>query len=1721
MTKRQKALLNDATIQHKEHYKMYKSGGAWTFACIFLMSGLFWAAPTVTAKAAGTAINTSKSALANTSSQSSADGSTSQQNATTGATNGATTKAETVQTSTTGTAGTIQATPAVKAAATTPSTTTPTSSDGSTITGITTASLNGTNPANLNADGTISKADKTDVTTSSVQAVKDNFKAEQIVKAKDSNGKSTINPKDVSNTIANGGVTLVPANSNNTAGTLVFKNQIDTSQPFTFNATFTSQATGGGGGIGFILQPVDPQDAGVGEGSDPSADIGIYGQPNTTFIGRDGYIDDALDAQKNHVKADTDWKSLTIRQTSADSTGVLTSTTPTWATSLYSQSVPLTEYATLKWAPISGIVDQKVSGTLTYTTYSDAARTKQVQTLSTTSSTYIPTTKISSITLNQSVSIAAFGATGNELDMRSVQVADPKNTADVGGFTAKVNTMPIKITYVDQKGAVIHAADTTNVNVGDSLTIAPTTDLSTNTFAPRPIDGYRFVKAVASDGSNAITVTNSVLNALTSNPNVNNITVYYTNQVSYTIQPVNAQGQDVAGLAPTQGTGTIGNSIAAPVYTGYTAGTPSIKLSNTDGSIVPVTYTANQGSISVSYVGLPANLTPANGTFNGPVGSTYEIDSPTIAGYTSDQAAISGTVSKTGDTSFTVTYTASNNSYQIIPVDASGKVIAALTAMTETSTTGSKIVTPTYAGYTLDSTQTLSMTQSGVSSYQVKYNATPYTVTVTYIGLPTALKSGTATGAIGTGYQINSPIVAGYTADKTAVIGTFSGNTPITVTYTADTKVYKVQAVDASGVPIATLVPQQYSGQTGKPIQETTYKGYTAQESKETVPAESSPVPVINVVYTANKSTATVTYTGLPTDLTPADQVSTGVTDGTYQVVTPTVAGYTPDKAIVTGTYSNSGNSTQTVTYTANNNSYTVTPVDTDGNPIAGLSTTSETTPTNAKITIPDYINQGYEPIAGQTQVTQPGVTNYQVKYSAEKQTVNVTYAGLQTAAETPASQSQTGTLGGTYNFVSPTITGYTPDHAVINGTYTKGGNTDFTVTYAANPETVTITAAGLDPTTAAKYSVQTKPGKYGDSFTITATTIPGYTPDKTTITGTYSADSSSNMYVVTYTGQPASVTINYTGAGTNANPKSVTLTGIVGGSYSQLTPSVPNYTPDQATVAGMFTATDLTSKNMTVTVKYSPSKNAYTVEPVDADKKPISGLKSTLVVAVKGQITLPDYSSQGYVHVVTNAQGQYVVASQSDNIITAPASNQELIQETYQKQVSYTVSPVDDGNAINTLASVTAIGLVGQVVIPPVEPGYELVDSSTKHLVQDTDSAGKSDIIDIAYQAKPVTVTVVPVDGNGQAINGLQTTVVTDDGKTPRGGTSFTVSAPTYEDEGYQPALSDTLNITVPISDNGYTVQVPYLKMFTTGLTGTESETYNGATQIIDPDDYTVKLPDGTNYSLTVNDLQLVSDDASNPVDSTSTGATDAGSYKVELTASAKQAIQNSLSKNYAVTIDDSTGTFTITKVALTQPAANTAKVPVNVASPDENPQLATSIVVQGATKVYDGDASKDPKTFNVLVPSQYKDFKLSTLDASDFDLSSINQDAGSYQVTLNDQGIQALQADNPNYQFDAADVQNGLFVITKAPVAITVSDSAKVYDGTTNVGATQIEVTSPEGVTIPTLTTDDFDLSGITSANVGSYAVTLNQAGIEALQGANKNYTITSSNVAAGNLT
>ncbi len=51
-----------------------------------------------------------------------------------------------------------------------------------------------------------------------------------------------------------------------------------------------------------------------------------------------------------------------------------------------------------------------------------------------------------------------------------------------------------------------------------------------------------------------------------------------------------------------------------------------------------------------------------------------------------------------------------------------------------------------------------------------------------------------------------------------------------------------------------------------------------------------------------------------------------------------------------------------------------------------------------------------------------------------------------------------------------------------------------------------------------------------------------------------------------------------------------------------------------------------------------------------------------------------------------------------------------------------------------------------------------------------------------------------------------------------------------------------------------------------------------------------------------------------------------------------------------------------------------------------------------------------------------------------------------------------------------------------------------------------------------MPTLTADDFDMTGITSQNVGNYAVKLSANGLAALQQANANYQITAANVQTG---
>lgn len=1704
---------------------MYKSGGAWTFATMVLVSGVLWAAPAVTAKAdATTAQNpaveksVTGSAGSQTSTSHASDDST-QNNVAGGASNQLTTDnaqstatlASTVKDATQDAAPQNSAASDVavpKASINNAADSYNDSANGAATDNtvpasnqITTANLNKTNPANLNADGSISATDKTNVSITSPSDVQANFKAEQSVK---SSATNQITTTDVTNTITNGGITLVPKNQSYTAGTLVFKNQIDTSKPFTINATFTTEnesqdgTSSDGGGLGFILQPVDPQSAGVGTGSDPTADIGIAGQPNTTFIGRDGYK--SPDSKYN----DTQWNQLAVRQT--DGTGQLTANTPTWMSAAHSpfgwgwfgEQVTKTEYVTLDWAPKTGVINHQVSGILTYSSYADPDRKNLIQTLAAgaNNSNWLGSLLFGSkpqVTLNQSVSIAAFGAVGDVGTGSNERTVTIENTAGQSAFNATVTTVPIQINYLSQDGTkVLHAPDVTNVNVGDTISIDKTTNLKTNTFAPRAINGYQFVEAVTSDGTNSLSVSNNVLNAATQNNQINNINVYYTNQVHYTIQPVDAQGQAIPGLAPQQMTSTIGAQVEPPLETNYTATSAGIFAPSSDGSVVNVIYAINVGHLTVTYDGLPTPPKAVN--LAGTVGSSYDVATPVIAGYTADLASVQGTYTN-GATNLSVHYTPSSNTYVIVPVDDTGRAISSLPVTQATSITGEKITEPTYAGYTL--AETLPLTQAGQLSYQLHYTANRYQVTVKYAGLPAELTPATEniSGTTGENYQISSPAIAGYTPKQAAVTGVFGPDTVLNgnfvVNYTADTKDYKVQPVDGSGNPIVTLTPQQFNGKTGASIIYPSYAGYTVQPNHETVPAVSDDTPVINVRYTANPSKVTVNLAGLPTELPAITQ--TGVTDGTYQISAPVIIGYTPDKSILTGTYSNQGSSSLTITYTANNNAYTITPVDENGNAIAGLGQLSGVAKTNSVIAAPDFSAEGYDDVAGQPAlVIEPGDNHFQVKYRSQIQTVTVNYR-LPEGQTLPA-QSVTGKIGGTYTVVSPTILGYTADTPVITGTFANQ-NMSYTVTYQPVAVKITVQYAGLDAATASHYPSQTLTGNYGDQFTFNAGNIPGYTPDLPAISGVYSMDNGANMYTIKYTGKPATVTINYLGANATLL-RTVTLPGIVGGTYTQTSPSLTGFTPDSAVITGSFTAqnaTDSTS-NTPITVNYhrDSSLTEYQLVPVDVHNQPITGVPGISTIdgfAKPGTILeIPDYTSLGFV----TAQKPVTVTADPS------ASGVQQFKITYQKQISYTMQAVDTNNQpIANLATVTATGFAGEAITPISVPGYNVVD----HAYTVPESATtQAKPIQIQYTPKAVTVTVVPVDGNGNLIAGLTPFKVTQTGGTQLDGSKLTQT-------GYQLKNSDAIN--VPISDTGITVPMTYLKKVQLGLTGSVTKTYTGRAQSIDAAQYSVTLPDGTRYALKASGIELV------PTASTDGNtAKNVGTYQVRLTDGGKAAIANALAQNYAVSFNNAKGSFTIVPQTLTVAPANTVLVPVNAADPARNPQLTAAIVVQGKSKAYDDQPETDPTIFNVLAPSQFTDFTVpANLDASDFDTSMIKQDVGSYQVTLSASGLEKLQQANANYSFDASNVQAGLFVISPAQTQfrIAIDATSRVYGQQLASDQTVYPVTiSGASLNQPRWTPADF-VSSNTADAVGTYTVNLSAAGWKKLQAANPNYVVT----------
>lgn len=1730
MTKRKQKAYELATQTRKEHFKMFKHKGSWAFVEITVVTGLFFGVNSMvahaqTGDAASVTTSSTKTTTDNLESVTSSANVVSNSSDTTstgqGDTDSSSVSAETVTdnsntgqnntqsetntaTSTTNDSGTslnnetntsesnnsqtsttaqVAPTVAYKSMQTTAST--PTTATTTATNQVTTANLNGTNIANVNADGTISTTDVNKVTYNSIKEIEDNFTAAETVKV-----GTVLTTTDLSSQIASGTVTLVPKGTKIASGKLVFNNQVDTSQPFTYTATLSTNNPAGGGGIGIILQPVEPAQVGIGTSSDPGINLGIETLPNTIFAGRDGFQGAAGDQAYNI---------LTIRST--DSAGKLNASTPIWKDSSNPTKVTNTEYVILNWTPTVINNDNTVAGALQYTTYSDAAYTNKIQSVT-----------ASNLVLNRSEAIAAFGAVGNDTGT-SRSVSNPT-------FTATIASMPVTINYVNvDTGSTISTSDVTNVNIGESLTIADTTDLSTNTVAPKVIDGYRFVKAISGDGSSTVNVTNSVLNAGTSSSSANSITLYYTNQNTYTIQPVDGAGNNISGLDALSTTGTIGSSVATPVYAGYTAASSTVTVPTTNGATVKVLYVAQKaGTVTVQYVGangssLPASVQPASVTLDsGTLGGSFIVASPLIAGYVASQSAISGTYTTDAQT-ITVTYTPTNNAYTITPVDTNGNPIAGLAPTGGNTVTGQTITLPDYSaqGYRLVSGQSYTV-QPGVINYNVQYLPMTATITVNYIvknynGDTTSTTQTMQTVATGNSYNIDTPVIAGYTPDITAVTGVYgftgsaSRQTTFTVTYTPNwvTVSYVFTGLDNATLKVAQATPQGQTTQmpVGTPntviAPDLSTYGYTYVQRMQIVPISADPsANVIVIAYKGNPTQITVNYVDTTGKVLSPATTQTGIVGGSYTITSPTVTGYTPNQATVSGTYTvanqTANNSQLTVTYKANTTlvAYTIQPVDAKGNKISSLTPVTGYAAVGTVITAPDYTNQGYQLVTPST-VTVSSTSN---------QTLNVTYAQLVNYTLQPVDASgnaittlptSTGKGVAGKSITPPTYTGYN-----VNGTYTVPTASGVVkVTYTPKTMTVTMTPVDGNGNVISDLAVTTYTNMAGGTIINTYPTYAGYQLKTTGSVTVPISDNSTYNIQVTYLKQ---ATINVTGT------SSATYTGDV------QAPILANYTltlPDGRTYT--LSASDITAIDANGQATNAIDSGAYSV-----------GLTSSALAAIQAQL------ANNYVITAASPTATFTINKKAGTA-TIGTGQKPYDNNPQTNQTVYTVT-MPTGETAPTMTAddfdITGINSqdVGNYTIKLSDAGLAKLNEASKNFsfTQDDVKAGS---FKITQATGTVSITGYARDFDGSTdvdISKLAVSVPSG-AKTPTWtAADFDLSAVTSANVGnYNVTLSakgledlNAVNTNFSFAAGNLasgTFQI--LPAKATVTIGNHEKNYdnNAAT---DPSMYDVALSEGlVAPTWTADDFDLSGITSQN-----------AGSYTVKLSDTGLQKLK-AANRNYAIDASVVTaGQFTINKakVTLTVPTesvaytgkAFSALTPVIGGVPEkgeslkytltdiskaiqvgmypvtatvnqtDNPNyqvtvtpgsltitpISGDVIIGSGQKPYDGDVNTDPKIFDVTLPNLAI---APTWTAADFDLSGItSQNVGSYSVTLSNQGLTDLNKINPNFVFTKADIKAGTFTINKAPITITAPTLSKTYDGKAYISAdakAKVIVTKP----------------------------------------------------------
>ena len=517
-----------------------------------------------------------------------------------------------------------------------------------------------------------------------------------------------------------------------------------------------------------------------------------------------------------------------------------------------------------------------------------------------------------------------------------------------------------------------------------------------------------------------------------------------------------------------------------------------------------------------------------------------------------------------------------------------------------TSWTSFTETAPTIKGYTptkssIKITHGLMFTKE----YTITYKANSYTLTIyyKYASGGTASSTHTETLKYGESYSVSSPSISGYSPSQYSVYGTMgTANRTFTVTYTANVKSYTVTVnyKYASGGTASSSKSKTGNEGTSYSITSPSISGYTASDS--VVSGTFSKDETITVTYTpvTPKYTLTIKYVYSSGGTASSTHTETLESGSRYNVVSPFIDGYAPDKAKVSGTLTS--NTTITVTYTKNQvvetpTTYTLTiyyKYDTGG---TAASTYTNTLTKGSSYSVASPSISGYTAdtsrVSGTLNANRTVTVYYSKNVVAEPEPSVETYTlkiYYKYSSGGTAATTYTTTLdeGSSYSVKSPTVSGYTPDTTRVSGTLYS--NKTVTVYYTKNQTTtyydLTIYYKYEDGTTASS-SYSTTLSK-GSSYSVTSLSINGYTADQTVVSGTLNADKTVTVYYEKNTPVQYTLTIYYKFEDGSLAAMTYSKTMDKDSAYSVTSPTIEDYVADKTVVSGTL------SGNKSVTVTYS-----------------------------------------------------------------------------------------------------------------------------------------------------------------------------------------------------------------------------------------------------------------------------------------------------------------------------------------------------------------------------------------------------------------------------------------------------------------------------------------------------------------------------------------------------